>query len=53
MLETDIRTQRQAEFLRLHTLSPEDMRKLIEDKLKRAEEHYNAVRKREELCGDR
>ena len=38
---------RQAEFTRQYTLSPEQRKKLLEDKIARARQYYEAVRKRE------
>ena len=34
---------REAEFTRQHTLSPEQLKKLLEDKMERARQYYNAV----------
>lgn len=39
--------KKQAEFTRQHTLSQEQLKKLIKDKLVRAAQYYEAVRKRE------
>ena len=41
--------QKQADFMRLHTLTPEDRRKLIEAKLVRAQVYHEAWKKREAL----
>jgi hypothetical protein len=38
--------KRQAEFTRKHTLSPEQLKKLLEDKMARARQYYEADRKR-------
>ena len=38
---------RNAEFTRRHTLSPEQLKKLVEDKMNRARQYYEADRKRE------
>lgn len=38
---------KEAEFTRQHTLSPEQFKKLLEDKMARAIQYYEAVRKRE------
>ena len=38
---------KQAEYTRQYTLSPEQLKKLLEDKLVRARQYYEAVRKRE------
>jgi hypothetical protein len=34
---------REAEYTRQHTLSPEQLKKLLEDKIVRARQYYNAV----------
>jgi hypothetical protein len=39
--------KKQAEFTRQHTLSPKQLKKLLEDKMARATQYYEAVRKRE------
>ena len=44
MIERKIK---QAEYTRQYTLSPEQLKKLLEDKLVRARQYYEAVRKRE------
>jgi excinuclease UvrABC helicase subunit UvrB len=51
MIETDkkTKTQRQAEFMQKHTLTPEETKKLIQDKLARARAYSEAWRKREAL----
>jgi len=38
---------KEAEFTRQHTLSPEQFKKLLEDKMARAIQYYEADRKRE------
>jgi phosphopantetheinyl transferase len=38
---------REAEFTRQHTLSPEQFKKLLKDKMARARQYYEADRKRE------
>ncbi len=47
MIETDSKTEKQAEFMRQHTLTNEDFRKLVLEKLERARIYSKAVRKRE------
>ena len=47
MIETDSKKQREAEFTRKHTLSNEDLRKMILEKMERAKVYSKAVRKRE------
>ena len=50
MIEKDSKkTQKQAEFMRLHTLTDQDLRKLIEEKFARAKAYSEAWRKREAL----
>ncbi len=40
---------REAEFTRQHTLSPEQLKKLLEDKFARARQYYEAVSKKREV----
>jgi len=48
MIETDSKKQiKQIEFMQKHTLSPEELQKLIEDKMARAKVYSKSVRKRE------
>jgi hypothetical protein len=47
MTKTDSKKQREAEFTREHTLSKEDLRKMILAKMERAKVYSKAVRKRE------
>jgi len=49
MTETDSKKLKEAEWLRLHTLTQDQTKKLILDKLKRATEHHKAFKKREML----
>ena len=46
---TDTKSKRQAEFVRQHTLTEQDLRKIIAEKLERAKAYNNAKRKREVL----
>jgi hypothetical protein len=46
MIEKKIR---EAEFTRKHTLSPEQFKKLLEDKMARARQYYEAVSKKREV----
>ena len=46
---TDTKSKRQAEFVRQHTLTEADLRKIIAEKLERAKAYNNAKRKREVL----
>jgi hypothetical protein len=47
MIETAKKKQQEAEFTREHTLSKEDLRKMILEKMERAKVYSKAVRKRE------
>ena len=47
MIEQDKKKQQDAEFIRQHTLTPEDLRKMILEKIERARVYSKAVRKRE------
>lgn len=53
MTDTDIRRQQQAEWLKKHTLTPEQVKILFQNKFRRASEMHSAVKKREALCGGR
>jgi hypothetical protein len=46
MIEKKIR---EAEFTRQHTLSPEQLKKLLEDKIARAKRYYEAVSQKREV----
>jgi hypothetical protein len=52
-IDKKIKTNRQADFIREHTLSPEEKHKLIQDKIERAKQYHTAWKKREALCGVR
>jgi hypothetical protein len=47
MLDTDSKIKQQAEWRRQHTLSQEQLKKLIAEKFERARLQREAVRKRE------
>ena len=47
MIEQDKKKQRDAEFTREHTLTPQDFQKMILEKAERARVYSQAVRKRE------
>jgi hypothetical protein len=47
MTDTDIKKQKEAEWLRQHTLTQDQTKQLILNKLKRAEEMQTALMKRE------
>jgi hypothetical protein len=47
MIEQDKKKQREIEFIRQHTLSKEDFRKMVLEKMERAKVYSQSVRKRE------
>jgi hypothetical protein len=47
MIETDKKKQREAEFTQKYTLTPQDFRKMILEKVARNQVYSNTVRKRE------
>lgn len=51
--DTELRLKQQAEWLKKHTLSPEQVKQLFQNKLDRAAEWHKEVKKREALCGGR
>ena len=51
MTELDKKKQREAEFTQKHTLTDEDLRKMILEKFERARVYSKAVRKREVAHG--
>jgi hypothetical protein len=53
MTDTDVKIKRQAEWLKTHTLTQEQTKVLIQNKLRRATEMHNALSKREVLCKHR
>ena len=50
---TDTKSKRQAEYLRQHTLTKHDLRKIMAEKLERARAYHNAMKKREALQENR
>lgn len=50
MIETDIKKLKEAEWLRQHTLTHEETKQLILNKLKRAEDMHLALVKRSGRC---
>jgi len=50
MLDTDTKIKQQADWIKAHTLSPEQTKILIQNKLRRAAEMQNAFKSREALC---
>ena len=53
MTETDSKKLKEAEFMRQHTISPAEFRKMIAEKMARAQAYSQAVRKREDLLESR
>ena len=53
MIVRDQKKVREAEFTRQHTLNKEQFKKLLDAKIQRARQYYEAERKREILCGVR
>jgi len=53
MTDLDIKKLKEAEWLRQHTLTREETKQLILNKLKRAEDMHLALRKREMLVSKR
>jgi len=49
----DTKSKRQAEFVQQHTLTEQDLRKMIAEKLERARAYHNSLRKREALRENR
>ena len=47
MIETDKKKQREIEFIQQYTLSKEDFRKMVLEKMERARVYSQSVRKRE------
>jgi hypothetical protein len=47
MTDVDIKKQKEAEWIRQHTLTKDQTKQLILNKLKRAEDMHLALRKRE------
>jgi len=48
MIETDSKKQREAEFIRQYTLSKSDLRRLIAEKIERAQAYTKAVERKRE-----
>ena len=51
MIEIEKKKQREAEFTQTHTLTPQDFRKMILEKMERARVYSQAVNKRETAQG--
>jgi hypothetical protein len=47
MIETDTKKQREAEFTQKYTMTPQDFKRMIAEKIERARVYSKAVRKRE------
>jgi hypothetical protein len=52
-MDLDIKKQKEAEFIRQHTLTKQDFRKMIAEKFERAKAYDKAVKKREALLENR
>lgn len=52
-MHTELKKKQQAEWWKQNRLTPEQVKKLVEDKIARARQHYEAEKKREELYGFR
>jgi hypothetical protein len=50
MIERDQKLDRQIEYTRQHTLSPEQLKKLLEDKIARAVKYSQSGQWRRQLC---
>ena len=53
MTDTEAKRKQQAEWVKMYTLTPEQLKILLENKLRRATEQHSALKQREVLCGDR
>ena len=53
MTDTEVKIKQQAEWLKAHTLTRDQVKILFDNKLKRAAEMQSALKKREALCGGR
>ena len=52
MIETDSKQTQKAEWLETHTLTQDQLKKLIEGKFVRAAQYHEATRKREALLAE-
>jgi hypothetical protein len=52
-MDLDIKKQKEAEFMRQHTLTEQDLRKMISEKFERARAYDLAKQKREALSENR
>jgi hypothetical protein len=50
MIERDQKKVREAEFTRQHTLNKEQFKQLLDAKINRARQYYNADKKQRQLC---
>lgn len=53
MEQRDSKKQREAEFMRQHTISPAEFKRMIAEKMERARAYSKAVKKRETLTESR
>ena len=52
-MHTELKKKQQAEWWKQNRLTPEQVKKLVEDKIARALQHCEAKKKREDFCGFR
>ena len=48
MEEMDSKKKREAEFLRQHTMTPQDFKRMIAEKMERARAYSNALERKQE-----
>jgi hypothetical protein len=53
MIETDKKKKQEAEFTQKHTMTPQDFKKMVAEKMERARWYSQAVRKREGVLDSR
>ena len=53
MIETDSKKLKEFEYMRQHTLTPQDLKKMIAEKMERAKAYSQAVKKREVVLDGR
>ena len=51
MIQTDSKKQKETEWVQQHTLTKQDLRKMIAEKFERATAYYKAQQKRETAQG--
>jgi hypothetical protein len=53
MIEPDKKKEQEADFTQKHTMTPQDFKKMIAEKMERAKWYSQAVRKREGVLDNR